>query len=82
MGADDFSKFPFASQECPSGVVNEEKFQTIYSQFFPQGGELSALVKMKSSSCGRSAFIHTIVCVFIQSMRQPVNNIIYLIQRM
>ncbi|KAK2919310.1 A-type potassium channel modulatory protein KCNIP2-like isoform X1 [Channa argus] len=23
--------------ECPSGVVNEETFQSIYSQFFPQG---------------------------------------------
>lgn len=26
-------------QECPSGVVNEETFKEIYSQFFPQGGE-------------------------------------------
>lgn len=25
-------------QECPSGVVNEETFKNIYSQFFPQGG--------------------------------------------
>uniref|UniRef100_UPI003AAD2D4A A-type potassium channel modulatory protein KCNIP2-like isoform X7 n=1 Tax=Centroberyx gerrardi TaxID=166262 RepID=UPI003AAD2D4A len=24
-------------QECPSGVVNEETFKHIYSQFFPQG---------------------------------------------
>ncbi|XP_067376823.1 A-type potassium channel modulatory protein KCNIP2 isoform X12 [Channa argus] len=24
-------------KECPSGVVNEENFKTIYSQFFPQG---------------------------------------------
>ncbi|KAG7263592.1 hypothetical protein CRUP_035575 [Coryphaenoides rupestris] len=23
--------------ECPSGVVNEDNFKTIYSQFFPQG---------------------------------------------
>uniref|UniRef100_A0A286XBX6 Kv channel-interacting protein 4 n=4 Tax=Euarchontoglires TaxID=314146 RepID=A0A286XBX6_CAVPO len=23
--------------ECPSGVVNEETFKEIYSQFFPQG---------------------------------------------
>jgi hypothetical protein len=27
------------SQECPSGIVNEENFKQIYSQFFPQGGE-------------------------------------------
>lgn len=26
-------------QECPSGVVNEDTFKEIYSQFFPQGGE-------------------------------------------
>ncbi|MGH0136631.1 UNVERIFIED_CONTAM: hypothetical protein FKN15_070038 [Acipenser sinensis] len=26
--------------ECPSGVVNEETFKLIYSQFFPQGGNL------------------------------------------
>ncbi|KAL4679422.1 hypothetical protein H8959_009072 [Pygathrix nigripes] len=25
------------SMECPSGVVNEETFKEIYSQFFPQG---------------------------------------------
>lgn len=29
--------FPF--QECPSGLVDEETFKTIYSQFFPQGGK-------------------------------------------
>lgn len=29
-------------QECPSGVVNEETFKEIYSQFFPQGGEYLA----------------------------------------
>ena len=37
-----FLKSHFVSQECPSGVVNEENFKNIYSQFFPQGGELSA----------------------------------------
>lgn len=31
-------------QECPSGVVNEETFKEIYSQFFPQGGEYLANV--------------------------------------
>uniref|UniRef100_A0A3B4BDY7 EF-hand domain-containing protein n=1 Tax=Periophthalmus magnuspinnatus TaxID=409849 RepID=A0A3B4BDY7_9GOBI len=24
--------------ECPSGLVDEETFKSIYSQFFPQGG--------------------------------------------
>lgn len=27
------------TQECPSGIVNEENFKQIYSQFFPQGGK-------------------------------------------
>ncbi|XP_077456498.1 Kv channel interacting protein 3a, calsenilin isoform X1 [Stigmatopora argus] len=27
--------------ECPSGLVDEETFKSIYSQFFPQGGERS-----------------------------------------
>uniref|UniRef100_A0A5F8HJ38 Potassium voltage-gated channel interacting protein 2 n=1 Tax=Monodelphis domestica TaxID=13616 RepID=A0A5F8HJ38_MONDO len=26
-----------SSRECPSGIVNEENFKQIYSQFFPQG---------------------------------------------
>lgn len=30
---------PLSFQECPSGVVNEETFKQIYSQFFPHGGE-------------------------------------------
>lgn len=36
-----FSWFPSPPhiQECPSGIVNEENFKQIYSQFFPQGGE-------------------------------------------
>ncbi|NWR64498.1 KCIP2 protein, partial [Bucorvus abyssinicus] len=29
--------------ECPSGIVNEENFKQIYSQFFPQGGECLSL---------------------------------------
>ncbi|OXU22841.1 hypothetical protein TSAR_012833 [Trichomalopsis sarcophagae] len=27
--------------QCPTGVVREETFKIIYSQFFPQGGESS-----------------------------------------
>ena len=41
------SSFTFF-QECPSGVVNEETFKEIYSQFFPQGGEYLADVKYYS----------------------------------
>ncbi|XP_067115247.1 A-type potassium channel modulatory protein KCNIP2 isoform X4 [Osmerus mordax] len=34
-------KNPAALQECPSGMVDEETFKTIYSQFFPQGNSSS-----------------------------------------
>lgn len=27
-------------QECPTGLVDEEAFKKIFSQFFPQGGKL------------------------------------------
>ncbi|OWK02290.1 hypothetical protein Celaphus_00017871 [Cervus elaphus hippelaphus] len=30
------------TQECPSGVVNEETFKQIYAQFFPHGGRQRA----------------------------------------
>ena len=29
---------PFLLQECPTGLVDEDTFKLIYSQFFPQGG--------------------------------------------
>lgn len=31
-------------QECPTGIVTEETFKEIYSQFFPQGGRLAFLL--------------------------------------
>lgn len=49
-------------QECPSGVVNEENFKTIYSQFFPQGGKFSTWkAPAVSFYC-----IYTIPSIFIQ----------------
>ncbi|KAJ3665277.1 hypothetical protein Zmor_000779 [Zophobas morio] len=35
--------------ECPTGVVKEETFKMIYSQFFPQGGELHCTLFQFSS---------------------------------
>lgn len=35
---------PLSFQECPSGVVNEDTFKQIYSQFFPHGGEVCVCV--------------------------------------
>lgn len=32
----------FLLQECPTGLVDEDTFKLIYSQFFPQGGESEA----------------------------------------
>lgn len=29
-------------QECPTGLVDEDTFKLIYSQFFPQGGKSKA----------------------------------------
>lgn len=34
-------RFVYFEQECPSGLVDEETFKVIYSQFFPQGGAAS-----------------------------------------
>jgi len=31
---------------CPNGMVKEDTFKVIYAQFFPQGGELSAFMKV------------------------------------
>lgn len=35
-------KGDFLLQECPTGLVDEDTFKLIYSQFFPQGGESEA----------------------------------------
>lgn len=38
-GVSDWCPPAVPSQECPSGLVDEETFKLIYAQFFPQGGE-------------------------------------------
>lgn len=38
-------------QECPSGIVNEENFKQIYSQFFPQGGKGSQQLRGEGGPC-------------------------------
>lgn len=35
--------FVYFKQECPSGLVDEETFKIIYSQFFPQGGRTNQI---------------------------------------
>ncbi|XP_029020274.1 Kv channel-interacting protein 1 isoform X2 [Betta splendens] len=49
--------------ECPSGVVNEDTFKQIYSQFFPHGGERSVL------------FVCVCVCVCAPSTCALINMV-------
>jgi hypothetical protein len=41
-----------SEQECPSGLVDEETFKTIYSQFFPQGGRILSPQEMQGRHHG------------------------------
>ncbi|KPP58285.1 calsenilin-like [Scleropages formosus] len=44
--------------ECPSGLVDEETFKSIYSQFFPQGGEkLIMLDSPLQTTIGQEDFV-------------------------
>ncbi|XP_062352955.1 Kv channel-interacting protein 2 isoform X5 [Cinclus cinclus] len=45
--------------ECPSGIVNEENFKQIYSQFFPQGGECTSPACPHTHGCSCGAEGHT-----------------------
>lgn len=49
-------------------MVNEENFKTIYSQFFPQGGKMSAL-RAEPAKLQMCCFIYTILSVFVQALR-------------
>jgi hypothetical protein len=40
----------FLLQECPTGLVDEDTFKLIYSQFFPQGGKFKTKPPMVLSS--------------------------------
>lgn len=54
--------FHFVFQECPSGVVNEDTFKDIYSQFFPQGGLCHSYSERVASELPRvfhSCFVFT-----------------------
>ncbi|KAG8574709.1 hypothetical protein GDO81_009283 [Engystomops pustulosus] len=42
--------------ECPSGLVDEETFKLIYSQFFPQGEEMLAIMKSIYDMMGRYTY--------------------------
>uniref|UniRef100_A0A3P8PQZ4 EF-hand domain-containing protein n=1 Tax=Astatotilapia calliptera TaxID=8154 RepID=A0A3P8PQZ4_ASTCA len=48
--------------ECPSGVVNEDTFKQIYSQFFPHGGEVCQL--FSSSPADASTYAHYLFNAF------------------
>lgn len=65
----------FFSQECPSGVVNEETFKHIYAQFFPHGGK-SATISV-TTFC--EAFLRTegITHLFFVLQMQACTHIIF-----
>ena len=48
-------------QECPSGVVNEETFKQIYSQFFPHGGKLTFIKCVCVCVCACTC-VHLCIC--------------------
>ncbi|XP_019939539.1 A-type potassium channel modulatory protein KCNIP1 isoform X3 [Paralichthys olivaceus] len=50
--------------ECPSGVVNEDTFKQIYSQFFPHGGRVRA--------CTLFVSLPVFVSVSIQTLSYPL----------
>lgn len=50
---------PLSFQECPSGVVNEDTFKQIYSQFFPHGGEVCVCV-----CCDVCIYVRLCLCTF------------------
>lgn len=51
-------------QECPTGIVNEDTFKEIYSQFFPQGDTWGGIgVSKKADS---SAYAHYVFNTFDQ----------------
>lgn len=54
-GADGGCALP---QECPSGLVTEESFKQIYSQFFPQGGETRALAGRAGARAASDLDLH------------------------
>uniref|UniRef100_A0AAY4A5T2 Kv channel-interacting protein 4 n=1 Tax=Denticeps clupeoides TaxID=299321 RepID=A0AAY4A5T2_9TELE len=43
--------------DCPSGLLNEDTFKTVYASFFPQGGVHSHLTLNTSYQCGLQDFI-------------------------
>uniref|UniRef100_A0A8C6KGH2 EF-hand domain-containing protein n=1 Tax=Nothobranchius furzeri TaxID=105023 RepID=A0A8C6KGH2_NOTFU len=47
--------------ECPSGVVNEDTFKQIYSQFFPHGGEV---LTVSSAASDASTYAHYLFNAF------------------
>lgn len=64
IGTNEFSHLSYKPQECPSGVVNEENFKTIYSQFFPQGGKSFSVTKAEKLKL--YPFIHIILSILSQ----------------
>lgn len=61
-------------QECPSGVVNEDTFKDIYSQFFPQGGTLPRIKSLQVCEPFPTAPVETSVLGFLFSETTILGN--------
>ncbi|KAK1789332.1 hypothetical protein P4O66_015260 [Electrophorus voltai] len=61
--------------ECPSGVVNEETFKQIYSQFFPHGGMSKSVVQktVDLRLCVCCVCVHVRVCVCVCVCVHPLS---------
>lgn len=53
--------------ECPTGVVREETFKLIYSQFFPQGGKLHNISKkyIACTNIGKFGIYFRVLFIFL-----------------
>jgi len=67
-------------QECPSGIVNEDTFKQIYSQFFPQGDSnayahfvFNAFDKDKNGSISFEEFVRALSMLCRGSMEEKLN---------
>uniref|UniRef100_A0A8C9FIV6 Kv channel-interacting protein 4 n=1 Tax=Pavo cristatus TaxID=9049 RepID=A0A8C9FIV6_PAVCR len=60
-------------QECPSGVVNEETFKEIYSQFFPQGGEYLAALIGTTMNSGMFDFVMGLSILLRGTVQEKLN---------
>lgn len=60
--------------ECPTGVVKEDTFKIIYSQFFPQGGMYACIYRYLFARAFESMIIYSEHTIFIQIFPTKYNE--------